>query len=198
MPSEWQSASAGKGRTNILCVLKPKFCLCQEVLRVWYFTSFSISRGTNAATLSSSTGFSCSLMEQTPPLPSSTPSLDRSLNTMCHLDVFIPSASTLKFRRQVTMEPQTEIERQRRRHSEVDMDTHLNLHARTESAVLHCAPSFYMDALRTHTQSQWHWWSQYERRQCRCQGEVFVRAKRSQLHFLSAQSFLTKRDGWPR
>lgn len=34
-----------------------------------------------------------------------------------------------------------------------------------------------------------------------CEGEVFigkVRAKHSQLHFLSVQSYFTESDGWPR
>lgn len=142
VPSEWQSASVGKGRPNILCV-HAFMCVC------WYQNPVCMSISPVAVTfyvilylmgdlrintviinrvlLFPGGAETANMLPIPTPLLPSTLSLDRSLNTMYHLVVLMPSAFTLKWGRQmvtVTMEPQTGMERRRRRtHSEVEMDT---------------------------------------------------------------------------
>lgn len=76
------------------------------------------------------TGFSCSLVELKLPthIPrrQSTLSLDRTLNAMCHLDVLMPPYWNERKANNQNTEDSAEIgiERQRRRHGEVEMDKH--------------------------------------------------------------------------
>lgn len=140
VPSEWQSASVGKGRPNIQCV-HAFMCVCRHqnpvcmsisAVAVTFYVILYLKGDLCINTVIINRvllfpgGAETANMPPIPvPLLPSTLSLDRSLNTMYHLVDLMPSASTLKRGRQmvtVTMEPQTEIER-RRRHSEVEMDT---------------------------------------------------------------------------
>lgn len=117
MPYEWQSALAGKGIPTILSVCRcQSVCMCLQVSRLWHFTSSSISRGACASTLSSSTGFSCSLVEmKLPTCPPTTiypiikPHSKQTVSSGCFDGICLQSKQS-----EHGMEPETKIGRRRR------------------------------------------------------------------------------------
>lgn len=137
-------------------------CVCLQVQVT--FTSSPISMGTSASTLSSSQSslipwwsWSC---QHIPPLPSPTLSLDLSLNTICHLDVLMPSASTLKWEESKQPKWRGCYRNREMKKMVVSLRRTHTLHCTTQKQnLIFLCPPAHMNTLSPHTQSEWHWWS---------------------------------------